>query len=80
MVQLQHARSGKFLVCRPGMAVQEREALLLELDAKGSEAAWFKLFPRYKTRDEGGKIYFRSGGEERGQREGQGRPQMTTPV
>ena len=59
IVQLQHIKSGKFLVAVPrAPAVVEKDTgcLRVALDANGSDGAWFKFQPRFKIKSEGGSV------------------------
>lgn len=57
-VQLQHVLSGKFLTARNEQAELVNSALRLEVEASGSSCAHFRVVPRFKTRSEGGLVYF----------------------
>ena len=59
VVQLQHVKSGKFLVSVPrAPAVVEKDTgcMRIALDANGSDGAWFKFQPRFKIKSEGGGV------------------------
>lgn len=59
IVQLRHVISNKFLTLVPrSVADSDKECMKSTLSEHGSEASWFQITPRFKTRSEGGLVYF----------------------
>jgi predicted DNA-binding protein (UPF0251 family) len=59
VVQLQHAKSGKFLVITVREIAQlERHCLKATLTENGEEGSWLVITPRFKTRSEGDRVLY----------------------
>eukprot|EP01116_Phalansterium_solitarium_P023786 TRINITY_DN850_c0_g2_i3.p1 TRINITY_DN850_c0_g2~~TRINITY_DN850_c0_g2_i3.p1 ORF type:complete len:714 (+),score=284.55 TRINITY_DN850_c0_g2_i3:279-2420(+) len=55
IIQLIHVRSRRFLMVADRSSETEKDSLLVSVD-HGSEAAWFRITPRFKVRVEGEKV------------------------
>jgi len=57
VLQLRHCNTGKFLNAESYTANMEKDCLLLSL-SEGSSSCHFKIFPRYKVRNEGSEVLY----------------------
>ena len=58
MLQLRHAKSGKFVTVIPDeLARDEKENIKISLSRDGNPYSWFQVLPRYKINHEGDTIF-----------------------